>query len=176
MAEALGDRFGLVVIELDALMHGPNWTPTPTPEFRAKLVSAIEEAGDRGWAVPGNYRTVADLVQRQADTIVWLDLPRRVVMWRLVKRSLHRSITGQPVCGGNRERLRNLLSRDPERNVVLWSWQHHEAYQELYESYADGDFWANAVVHRLSASRDVDAFLASLNATIVNRRGGRSRR
>ncbi|MEP1124382.1 MAG: hypothetical protein ABJH68_10880 [Ilumatobacter sp.] len=163
LANAIGDRLGLTLIELDALMHGPDWTPTPTPEFRAKVVAAIEATGDTGWVTPGNYRSVADIVQRRADTIVWLDLPRRVVVSRLVRRSLRRVVTRERVWGGNRETLRNLFSRDPRRNVVLWSWQHHDDYRTVYETYADGDFWAAAQVHRLRSSAEVDAFVDSLH-------------
>ncbi len=162
VAEALAARLGLVVIELDALLHGPDWTPTPTPEFRASVVAAIENSGDLGWVAPGNHRTVADLVQCRADTIVWLDLPRGVSTFRLLKRSLRRAITRTEVWGGDRERLRDLVSRDPQRNVVLWAWQHHHSYRELYTTYSDGDFWADATVHRLRTPDQVDRFLASV--------------
>ncbi len=164
VAATISVRLRLDVIELDALMHGPNWTPTPTPAFRAKLIEAIDETEGRGWVIPGNYRTVADIVQGGADTIVWIDLPRRTVTWRLAKRSLRRALTREAVWGGNRERLRDLVSRDPARNVVLWSWQHHDAYRELYESYSDADFWAHANVHRLRSPTEVDAFLASIGS------------
>ncbi len=166
VADEISRRLGVDVIELDDLMHGPNWTPTPTPEFRAKVAAAIEEAegpsGDSGWAIPGNYRQVADMVQRRADTIVWLDFPRRVVMRRLVGRSLRRLVTRAEVCNGNRESWRNLFSRDAERNVVLWSWQHHDQYRDIYEGYANGDFWAGADVHRLRRQSDVDALLSGI--------------
>lgn len=167
IAAELADLIDASVIELDDLMHGPNWTPTPTPEFRAKVAAAISDAegpdGGGGWVTPGNYRNVADMVQRRADTIVWLDLPRRTVTRRLVLRSIRRLVTRAEVCNGNRETLRNLLSRDPERNVVLWSWQHHDQYQEIYETYADGDFWSGADIHRLRSPSEVDALLASLS-------------
>ena len=165
LADALAERLDVPVIELDELMHGPNWTPTPTPKFRAKVTAAIVEADDSvgGWVVPGNYRTVADIIQRRADTIVWLDLPRRVTMWRLLKRSVRRSLTREQVWGGNRESLANLVSRDPNRNVLLWSWQHHPRYQQLYEGYAAGDFWSNTTVHRLRTRSDVEAFRNSLS-------------
>lgn len=160
LADVLGERLGLPVIELDALMHGPGWTPTPTPDFRAKVTAAIAEAEESagGWVVPGNYRNVADITQRRADTVVWLDLPRRVSMWRLFRRSLRRSVTREELWGGNRESLVNLVSRDPNRNVLLWAWQHHPHYRQVYDEYASGDFWSGATVHRLRTRSDVDAF------------------
>lgn len=153
------------VIELDALMFGPGWTPRPTPEFRAEVMRSIAEADETsdGWVIPGNYRNVADITQRRADTIVWLDLPIRVSMWRLLKRSLRRVLTREQLWGGNRESLRNLISRDPNRNVLLWAWRNHPHYQQVYESYADGDFWAQATVHRLRSRAEVDGFRADLS-------------
>ncbi len=167
VAASIGEQLDLEVIELDHLMHGPNWTPTPTPEFRAKVTNSLLEAegadGTGGWIVDGNYRNVADLVQRRADTIVWLDLPRLIVARRLVARSLRRVATRAEVCNGNRERLRNLVSRDPQNNVVLWSWQHHEQYRAIYEGYENGEFWSGAVVHRLQSTGQVDSFVASIS-------------
>ena len=164
LADELATGLCVPVVELDALMHGPDWTPTPTPEFRSKVAVALTAADETsdGWVVPGNYRTVADITQRHADTIVWLDLPRRVVMWRLLKRSVHRSITREAVWGGNRERLRDLFSRSPERNVLLWSWQHHDDYRMVYRTYADGEFWAHATVIHLRSSADIDSFRGTL--------------
>lgn len=165
LAYSLAERLDVPVIELDALMHGPDWTPTPTPEFRLKVVQAIAEAesSSGGWVVPGNYRTVADITQGGADTIVWLDLPLRTSMWRLLRRSVRRAITREELWGGNRESFRNLVSRDPERNVVLWAWQHHSGYQHVYAGYASGDFWSHAAVHRLRNRATVDALLSGVS-------------
>jgi adenylate kinase family enzyme len=166
LAEQVAEQLGVPVIELDALMHGPDWTPTPTPEFRAVVTNAIAEAdtASDGWVIPGNYRNVADITQRRADTIVWLDLPRRVSIWRLFKRSVRRSVTREVVWGGNRESLADLMSRDPNRNVLLWAWRSHPLYQEVYASYISGDFWAHATVHRLRTRADVEAFTERLGA------------
>lgn len=164
LARLIAERIGVHVIELDALMHGPDWAPTPTPEFRCKVMDAIAEADEStdGWVIPGNYRNVADLTQRRADTIVWMDLPRRVSMWRLFKRSVRRSLTREVVWGGNRESLTNLISRDANRNVLLWAWRSHPLYQEVYETYRAGDFWADATVHRLRTRAEVEEFAGSL--------------
>ena len=43
-------------------------------------------------------------------------------MSRVVRRTLRRGLLRTELWHGNREDLRNLLDRDPEQNVVLWSW------------------------------------------------------
>ena len=39
----------------------------------------------------GNYSAVRDLIWQRADAVIWLDLPRSVVMLRLIPRTLGRS-------------------------------------------------------------------------------------
>lgn len=40
-------------------------------------------------------------------------------------RTLRRGLTGVELWNGNRETLRNLLRRDPQHNILLWSWTNH---------------------------------------------------
>ena len=67
-------------------------------------------AGD-GWVVDGNYSAVRDLVWDRADTVVWLDLPRLVVVRRITTRSIRRVVRREELWNGNRERWRNLVTR-----------------------------------------------------------------
>ena len=60
-------------------------------------------AGD-GWVVDGNYSVVRDLVWDRADTVVWLDLPRLVVVRRITTRSIRRVVWREELWNGNRER------------------------------------------------------------------------
>ena len=46
-------------------------------------------------------------------------------MPRVVRRTLWRGLLRTELWHGNREDLRNLLRRDPDQNVVLWSWTSH---------------------------------------------------
>src|SRR6185437_15192517 len=60
----------------------------PLPLLREWTSTAI--AGDR-WVTDGNKRAVRDLVWPRADTIVWLDYPLGISLWRLAKRARRRT-------------------------------------------------------------------------------------
>ena len=67
--------------------------------------------------VDGNYTGhLQDLVLKHADTVVWLDLPWRVMFWRMLRRSIQRAFDRQVICGSNVESWRNFFSR----NSLWW--------------------------------------------------------
>ena len=56
----LAGRLGVQFVELDALVHGPDWMETPDDELRRLLEPVL--AGD-GWVIDGGYRgKIGDLV------------------------------------------------------------------------------------------------------------------
>src|SRR3954447_17416755 len=109
LAGELATRLGVPCIELDALHHGPNWTEATAEELRAKVEAALASAAD-GWVVDGNYRSkLGSLVLGQADTLVWLEPPLRVSLWRLARRTGRRYLRRERLWNGNRETLGNIL-------------------------------------------------------------------
>ena len=121
LAERLAKRHGLRLIELDQLYWGRDWQPAPLELFRHRVEREIRD-GD--WIVVGNYGQVRDLVWRAADTLIWLDLPLPLVMWRLLRRTIGRVTSRQELWGtGNRETFRTaFLSRD---SILLWAIKTH---------------------------------------------------
>jgi adenylate kinase family enzyme len=131
LASSLAALLGADLLELDSVNHQADWVPLPTPEFRQRVASVV--AGER-WVIDGNYSKVRDLVWARADTVVWLDLPRRTVMRRVVWRTLRRVAGRVELWNGNRERWRNLLTLDKEESVISWAWQTHAANQAKFEA------------------------------------------
>lgn len=129
LARLLAEHLGVPWVELDAIHHQPDWEPLPTDVFRDR-VERITSAG--GWVVDGNYSSVRDLVWARADTVVWLDLPRRTVMRQILWRTVRRATLRIELWNGNRERWGNVFSRDPDESVVAWAWQKHSAYRHQY--------------------------------------------
>jgi adenylate kinase family enzyme len=84
-ARELASRTGLPLIHLDQLFWSPGWVPTPDPEW--DRVIADLSAGER-WIMDGNYGRTLPGRLAAADTVIFLDLPRIVCTWRILKRQL----------------------------------------------------------------------------------------
>ena len=85
VGRALTDRLGIPFHELDALHHGPNWTEATAAELRQRVEPILRSDA---WVVDGVYRNkLGDLVLEHADVVVWLDLPVRVWLPRLLWRN-----------------------------------------------------------------------------------------
>ena len=101
VARRLAELHKFEYVELDALHWGPNWTPCPGDEFRARVEEAISRDS---WVVDGNYTgKLADLVLERSELVVWLDLPLRVTLPRLWRRTRRRMGEQTELWGGNRE-------------------------------------------------------------------------
>jgi adenylate kinase family enzyme len=147
----------LPFLELDAMFHQPDWGELPRDAFRQQVSDALSAAG---WVVDGNYSAIRDLVWRRADTVVWLDLPRRVVMRRVILRTIRRAITRERLWNGNREPLANLFRWDPTKSIIRYSWVKHPEYIERYGAAMGDSRYAHLRFVRLRSQREIDAFLA----------------
>ncbi|MEV0928558.1 adenylate kinase [Streptomyces spongiicola] len=76
--------------DLDDLLFTPDG-PLPLEEFRRQ---AGEITRTDGWIVEGNFSKLADVVWHRADTLIWLDFPLPLILYRIVRRSL-RQLTGR---------------------------------------------------------------------------------
>ncbi len=159
LARDLAGALGVDHVELDALYHGPGWTEPTREEFQARVAAALDGAAG-GWVACGNYSAVrTDVVWPRADTVVVLDLPKHVVMQRVVRRTLRRTLTREELWNGNREPLSNLYRLDPERNIIRWSWVRHGVYRERYRAAALDPAHGGIEFVFLRSPVEVDAFL-----------------
>jgi adenylate kinase family enzyme len=109
--------------------------------------------------VDGNYSAVRDLVWARADTVVWLDLPRRTVMRQIIWRTVRRVALRAELWNGNRERWRNLFARDPDESVIVWAWQRHSVYQARYLATATDPAWRHLRFIRIRSRDDTRRLL-----------------
>lgn len=128
----LAARIGAVLdvphVEIDALFHGPAWTPRPSFMAGVEAFSA-----QPAWVTEWQYPAARDVLAERADLLVWLDLRRATVMGQVVWRTLRRRLRRQVLWNGNVEPpLRSVLS-NPE-HIVRWAWStHHETAPRVAE-------------------------------------------
>jgi adenylate kinase family enzyme len=157
LAAALADKLGATYLELDSVFHQPGWKPLEREAFRERI-EAFTQAPT--WVVDGNYSAVRDIVWNRADTVVWLDLPRRRVMRQLLGRTLRRMATGAELWNGNRERWQNLFRLDPTESILVWAWTKHAAYRERYLAAMDDPANTHLKFIQLRSRKDAAALLS----------------
>jgi adenylate kinase family enzyme len=157
VAGELASALGVPHVELDGVFHQPGWVPLAEDEFQRAAAAAV--AGD-GWVIDGNYSAVRALVWARADTVVWLDLPRRTVMRQIVWRTLRRAVTREELWNGNREPLRNFLTWAPEESVISWAWHNHAKYRDRYGAAAADPANGDLTFVRLTSRRGIKRFMA----------------
>ena len=139
-------------IEIDALFHGPGWTPHDTFELEVHRFSA-----GTCWVTEWQYSQVRAILAQRADLIVWLDLPRALVMRQVIRRTVRRRLERQVLWHGNREPPLWTVLTDRE-HIVRWAWStHHKTATRiaaLLEEHPD------LVVVRLTSRSDVERWLA----------------
>jgi adenylate kinase family enzyme len=148
----LADQLGVPFVELDALHHGPGWTEATAEELLAKVEPI---PATQAWVIDGGYQgKIGTIVQDAADTIVWLDLPRRVWLPRLIRRTMIRIVRREELWNGNRESFRTaLLGRD---GLILFSLRQVRRRRAEYPvRFASGN------LVRLRSQKEVDRWLAT---------------
>lgn len=161
LARAISDVLGIPYVELDAIHHLANWQPIDPEEFDRRVT---EIAATPSWVIDGNYRSVVQegAVWRRAEFIVWLDLPRRVVMRQVIMRTFSRVIRRTELWNGNREPFGNLWRWDPSRSIIRWAWTQHKKYDERYTAAMASPELEGVCFVRLRSHRQARDFLQSL--------------
>jgi adenylate kinase family enzyme len=107
LGRELARQLDVQFVELDSLVHGPNWAETPDDVLRARVEPIV--ASD-GWVIDGTYqRKLGDLVLAAADLVVWLDLPARIWLSRLARRTWRRLRGREGLWNENRESVASAI-------------------------------------------------------------------
>jgi adenylate kinase family enzyme len=161
LAATLARRLGVPHVEMDSLHWDAGWTEAPDDVFRERTARAL--AGD-AWVADGNYSKVRDIAWGRADTLVWLDYPLSLILWRLVRRTTGRVITRVELWNGNRESLRGaVFSRD---SLFIWALQTYKRRRIEYTTLPKQPEYAHLQMIRLSSPAATRRWLAQVGALL----------
>lgn len=71
------------VIHLDKEFWQPGWGQIPKDEWRHRTEVLV---GRDEWIIDGSYDRTLDIRLLRADTVIFLDYPRHLCVWRVLKR------------------------------------------------------------------------------------------
>jgi adenylate kinase family enzyme len=164
VARRVAAATGATHLELDAVFWDSGWRRRDLREAREMVATFLTDHPD-AWVADGNWQSALEGrmdpgTPGGADVIVWLDLPRHLVMRRVIWRTLRRGILREELWNGNRERLGSLWRWDPESNIIRWSWTSHARNrEEMHARISRGE-----PIVRLTSPAQIEAWIGSLSA------------
>lgn len=113
-ARKLGEKLQIEVYHLDAILWKPNWTAVSKDQQEAiQLQLALKE----NWIIDGNYNGTLDLRLDAADCVIFMDMPRKLCVYRVLKRILlYRNRQRPDMAVGCKERF--------DLNFLKWVWNY----------------------------------------------------
>ena len=153
VARRLAAITGIPATSVDDLTWSPGWVQMPEGEQRELFGRLVDEDE---WILDSAYGIWRDLVLARADLVVGLDLPRRLSLARLGRRTVGRILDGREICNGNRETWRSsVLSRDA---IVFWHFKSFAHKRRRMRAWAAASTGPAVVL--LSRPAEVADFLA----------------
>lgn len=154
LARWLGAHTGLPVYHLDQVYWMPDWTPRPEAQKLA-MIAGIE--AQEQWIIEGGVSATFENRIARAVTLIWLDLPVTLRLWRIVMRTLaHRGRSRPDMPEGCVQRFdHNTLS------FLRFIWQDRHAGRRRMAA-CRALAGEGVAVHHLTSRRAVQAFQSTI--------------
>ena len=164
MAARIASAFDIPLIELDAINWQAGWRDLNShdpEEFKRRVAKAVSADA---WVIAGNYSAVRPIYVPRVTHIVWLDYPKRVVMRRVIWRSLVRAIDRAELWPGtgNREDFRRWLDKG---HPIRWAWDTFDKRRREYEQRFANPENRRAKLIRLRDPREAKGVIARLRGS-----------
>ena len=148
--------------EIDALFHGPDWTPRASFADEVRALAARE-----AWVTEWQYDIARPLLAQRADLLVWLDPPFwTVTLPQVVRRTVRRRRTRELLWNGNVEPPLRTFFTDRE-HVVRWAVSTRAKPRERVSAVAAER--PDLTIVRLRSRRDTQRWLRGPLAGVLTR-------
>lgn len=164
LASRIARQLGIPHVEIDALYHGPNWTPRES--FLDDVSGLVAEDV---WVTEWQYSSARAVLAARAELVVWLDVSVATVMRQVTVRTMRRRLRREVLWNGNREPSLWTAFTDPD-HIIRWAWKTRRRTAERVVALM-GERPELPVV-RLQSHREARAWLAGPLAASSSRSSG----
>lgn len=158
LGKKLSKQTGLPFYELDHYFWKAGWQETDEETFRNKIINITS---GNCWIIDGNYAKNQDLTLTACDTVIWLDVPRYISVYRVSKRAVKRSITKETLWHDNTESFRRMFSK---HSIITFAFFSHKRKKIRITKYRKEKFKDKNWI-RISNNKELKKFWSELNKT-----------
>lgn len=157
LARRLGETTGIEVIHLDKLHWRAGWTEPSKDEWLKIVENAVKK---ESWIMDGNFGGTMELRLQYCDTVIFLDFPRTLCIYRALKRWTKYRNTNRPdMSEGCHEKI--------DLEFLGWIWNFQETAKPKIEERLRR-FESEKTIIRLHSKREVeDFFLNYLPSAVI---------
>ena len=143
----LGEVTGIEVVHLDSVFWRPNWEATPKHEWETTVCELVR---GESWIMDGNFGGTRQIRVRASDTVILLDIPRHVCLYRVLKRAIK-------FRGGSRPDMAAGCNEKVDLEFLRWIWNYpHRGRERVFKEMAE---YPEKRFIVLRSAQEVDDFL-----------------
>ncbi len=155
-SKRLGEVTDLPVIHLDTLFWNPGWVETPKDEWSKKVETALQ---GKDWIMDGNFSGTLTMRLEKCDTAIFLDLPRTICVYRVLKRvALYRKGSRPDMADGCDERF--------DWEFVKWTWNYPTRSKPKVETLLN-KYRNTKTIIRLTSRKEIENFFVKYLSNTV---------
>lgn len=152
LARQLGEILQTEVLHLDKLYWQPNWVQPPKDEWNKTVKDLLKKDS---WILDGNFGGTMEMRLEACDTAIFLDFPRIVCLYRILKRWRKYRNTNRPdMTEGCNEKI--------DLEFLGWIWNFRKITKPRIEKHLL-KFENEKNIIRLKSPKEVEEFLTQNN-------------
>ena len=164
LAEVLDASF----VELDALNWEPGWVGVHDRDPQELDRRFRAATGGERWVVAGSYMSHSQrCFWERLETIVWLDLPMPLLLWRVLRRTWQRWRSKELLWGTNLERFWPQFMIWRNDSLLTWIVTGHARKRNRTLGLQTNPRWSHIRFVRLTSAREVAAFISAVEGAVA---------
>jgi adenylate kinase family enzyme len=156
LSRRLHKVIGIEIIHLDKVFWQPNWVETPKDEWKRKVENLLKKDS---WIIDGNYSNTIEMRVAACDTVIFLDLPPIVCIYRILKRvAFYKK--------GSRPDMAEDCDEKFDWEFIKWVWNYPNRSKPKVEALLK-QFKDTKKIIRLQSKTEIENFLQNVASSKV---------